>query len=104
MLIGGPASNRPNCESCRTRICRCRDLAAAAGPGTGRFRRAPALIARPRASRAGMSDPLVKRRLESGELDLPLPGSGHTATRWRKLAAFAEIDVVAGRLADAPPI
>ena len=43
-----------------------------------------------------MSDPLVKRWLDAGELDLPLPGSGQTAKRWRKLAAFAEIDVVAG--------
>ena len=48
-----------------------------------------------------MSDPLVKRWLDAGELDLPLPGSGQTAKRWRKLAAFAEIDVVAGRLAEA---
>jgi alkylation response protein AidB-like acyl-CoA dehydrogenase len=48
-----------------------------------------------------MSDALVKRWLDAGELDLPLPGSGQTAKRWRKLAAFAEIDVVAGRLAEA---
>ena len=48
-----------------------------------------------------MSDPLVKRWLDAGELDLPLPGSGQTAKRWRKLAAFAEIDVAAGRLAEA---
>jgi alkylation response protein AidB-like acyl-CoA dehydrogenase len=48
-----------------------------------------------------MSDPLVKRWLDAGELDLPLPGSGQTAKRWRKLAALAEIDVVAGRLAEA---
>jgi hypothetical protein len=48
-----------------------------------------------------MSGPLVKRWLDAGELDLPLPGSGQTATRWRKLAALAEIDVVAGRLAEA---
>jgi hypothetical protein len=26
-----------------------------------------------------MSDPLVKRWLEAGEFDLPLPGSGQTA-------------------------
>ena len=39
--------------------------------------------------------------LDAGELDLPLPGSGQTANRWRKLAAFAEIDVVAARLAEA---
>jgi hypothetical protein len=48
-----------------------------------------------------MSDPLVKRWLDAGELDLPLPGSGQTAKRWRKLAAFAEIDIVAVRLAEA---
>jgi hypothetical protein len=48
-----------------------------------------------------MSEPLVKRWLDAGELDLPLPGSGETAKRWRKLAAFAEIDVVEGRLAEA---
>jgi alkylation response protein AidB-like acyl-CoA dehydrogenase len=48
-----------------------------------------------------MSTPLVQRWLDAGELDLPLPGSGQTAKRWRKLAAFAEIDVVAGRLAEA---
>jgi alkylation response protein AidB-like acyl-CoA dehydrogenase len=48
-----------------------------------------------------MSDALVKRWLDAGELDLPLPGSGQTAKRWRKLGAFAEIDVVAGRLAEA---
>jgi alkylation response protein AidB-like acyl-CoA dehydrogenase len=48
-----------------------------------------------------MSDALVKRWLDAGELDLPLPGSGQTAKRWSKLAAFAEIDVVAGRLAEA---
>ncbi len=48
-----------------------------------------------------MSDPLVKRWLDAGELDLPLPGSGQTAKRWRKLAALAEIDVVAARLAEA---
>jgi hypothetical protein len=30
-----------------------------------------------------MSDPLVKRWLDAGELDLPLPGSGQTAKRWR---------------------
>ena len=48
-----------------------------------------------------MSDPLVKRWLDAGELDLPLPGSGQTAKRWRKQAAFADIDVVAGRLAEA---
>jgi alkylation response protein AidB-like acyl-CoA dehydrogenase len=44
---------------------------------------------------------LVRRWLEAGELHLPLPGSGRTASRWCKLAALAENDVVAGRLAEA---
>jgi alkylation response protein AidB-like acyl-CoA dehydrogenase len=44
---------------------------------------------------------LVRRWLAAGELDLPLPGSGHTAYRWRRLAELTEIDVVAGRLAEA---
>jgi hypothetical protein len=48
-----------------------------------------------------MNDPLIKRWLDAGELELPLPGMGQTAKRWRKLAAFAEIDVVAARLAEA---
>ena len=48
-----------------------------------------------------MSAELVRRWLEAGELDLPVPGSGHTATRWSKLAALTEHDVVAGRLAEA---
>lgn len=44
---------------------------------------------------------LVSRWLAAGELDLPLPGSGATAARWRRLSELAEIDVVAGRLAEA---
>ncbi|KAA0092690.1 acyl-CoA dehydrogenase [Mycolicibacterium sp. P1-18] len=44
---------------------------------------------------------LVRRWLDAGELDLPLPGSGRTAARWWKLAALTENDVVAGRLAEA---
>jgi hypothetical protein len=44
---------------------------------------------------------LVQRWLDSGQLDLPLPGSGRTLLRWRKLADLSEIDVVAGRLAEA---
>jgi len=44
---------------------------------------------------------LVWRWLETGELDLPAPGSGQTARRWLKLAALTERDVVAGRLAEA---
>ncbi len=44
---------------------------------------------------------LVERWLAAGELDLPLPGSGRTAHRWRRLAELTEADVVAGRLAEA---
>lgn len=48
-----------------------------------------------------MTAALVRRWLDAGELDLPAPGSGRTGTRWWKLAALAEHDVVAGRLAEA---
>jgi alkylation response protein AidB-like acyl-CoA dehydrogenase len=48
-----------------------------------------------------MTVELVWRWLDAGELDLPAPGSGHTGRRWAKLAALAEHDVVAGRIAEA---
>ena len=48
-----------------------------------------------------MSAALVWNWLASGALDLPLPGGGDTATRWRRLAAVTETDIVAGRLAEA---
>ncbi len=48
-----------------------------------------------------MTAALVRRWLEAGELQLPAPGSGRTTSRWWKLAAMAENDVVAGRLAEA---
>jgi hypothetical protein len=48
-----------------------------------------------------MSAALMRHWLDTGVLDLPLPGSGGTATRWRTLTALTEIDVVAGRLAEA---
>ncbi|KMO76926.1 acyl-CoA dehydrogenase family protein [Mycolicibacterium chlorophenolicum] len=48
-----------------------------------------------------MSTGLVTEWLVSGELDLPLPGRGSTALRWQRLAAMAEVDVTAGRLAEA---
>ncbi|GLP73967.1 acyl-CoA dehydrogenase [Mycobacterium antarcticum] len=48
-----------------------------------------------------MTAALVRRWLEAGELDLPAPGSGRTGSRWWKLAAMSENDVVAGRLAEA---
>jgi hypothetical protein len=48
-----------------------------------------------------MSATLVSKWLASGALDLPLPGGGDTATRWRRLAGLTEADIVAGRLAEA---
>jgi len=43
----------------------------------------------------------IEKWLRSGELDLPLPGSGATLRRWQRLAELTELDVVAGRLAEA---
>ena len=48
-----------------------------------------------------MSAGTVQRWLDAGELNLPLPGSGDTVTRWRTLGGLCELDVVAGRLAEA---
>ena len=48
-----------------------------------------------------MTSGLLSRWLDSGALDLPLPGGGETARRWRRLAELAEVDVVAARLAEA---
>ena len=44
---------------------------------------------------------VVRHWLEAGRLDLPMPGSGRTAERWRTLARLAEEDVVSARLAEA---
>jgi alkylation response protein AidB-like acyl-CoA dehydrogenase len=44
---------------------------------------------------------LVRHWLGSGQLELPLPASGHTAERWQRLALLAEEDVVAARIAEA---
>ncbi len=44
---------------------------------------------------------LVGQWVSAGMLDLPLPGSGETAARFHRLAALAEMDLVAGRLAEA---
>jgi alkylation response protein AidB-like acyl-CoA dehydrogenase len=44
---------------------------------------------------------LIGRWLESGALDLPLPGTGATVQRWHRLAELTATDVVAGRLAEA---
>jgi alkylation response protein AidB-like acyl-CoA dehydrogenase len=48
-----------------------------------------------------MTDALVLEWLRTAQLQLPLPGSGHTAQRWDRLARLSEIDVVSGRLAEA---
>ncbi len=48
-----------------------------------------------------MTAGLVSEWLAAGALDLPLPGRGATAQRWQRLAALAEADVTAGRLAEA---
>jgi alkylation response protein AidB-like acyl-CoA dehydrogenase len=44
---------------------------------------------------------LVLEWLRAGQLQLPLPGSGRTAQRWHRLSQLTEVDVVAGRLAEA---
>ncbi len=48
-----------------------------------------------------MTAALVLDWLRAGHLQLPLPGSGRTAQRWRRLSELTEVDVVAGRLAEA---
>lgn len=48
-----------------------------------------------------MTPALVEQWLSSGDVDLPLPGHGATASRWQRLTALAEVDVTAGRLAEA---
>jgi len=48
-----------------------------------------------------MSAGVIRHWSESGRLDLPMPGSGRTAERWRRLAQLAEEDIVAARLAEA---
>ncbi|MBI3212267.1 MAG: acyl-CoA dehydrogenase family protein [Mycobacterium sp.] len=48
-----------------------------------------------------MTAGVVRHWLESGRLDLPLPASGHTADRWRRLQLLAQEDIVAARIAEA---
>lgn len=48
-----------------------------------------------------MTAGLLRRWLDSGALDLPLPGGGQTARRWHRLAQLAEVDIDAARLAEA---
>jgi hypothetical protein len=40
------------------------------------------------------------RLAQSGELDLPTPGHGHTPTRWAALAALGRRDLTLARLAE----
>lgn len=48
-----------------------------------------------------MSIRLLRQWLASGSVDVPLPGSGQTVVRFQQLARLAEMNVVAGRLAEA---
>ena len=48
-----------------------------------------------------MTAGLVGHWLASGRLELPLPASGATAQRWHRLAALAQEDIVAARIAEA---
>ena len=48
-----------------------------------------------------MNAGLLRQWHASGALELPLPGGGATALRWRRLAEMTETDIVAGRLAEA---
>lgn len=42
----------------------------------------------------------LRRLVRSGELELPLPGGGHTPARWAALAALGRRDLTLGRLAE----
>jgi alkylation response protein AidB-like acyl-CoA dehydrogenase len=44
---------------------------------------------------------LVRHWLAASALDVPLPGSGATAQRWRRLSELAQDDLVAARLVEA---
>ena len=44
---------------------------------------------------------LVRHWIDTDRLTLPLPGSGGTTERWRRLASLAEEDLVAARIAEA---
>lgn len=48
-----------------------------------------------------MTAGLVMHWLESGRLELPLPASGRTAERWKRLTELAEDNIVAARVAEA---
>ncbi len=42
----------------------------------------------------------LRRKLRAGDLDLPLPGSGHTVRRWAALAGWGGCDLSLARLAE----
>jgi alkylation response protein AidB-like acyl-CoA dehydrogenase len=48
-----------------------------------------------------MTAGLVQHWLDSGRLEMPLPASGNTVERWQRLAALAEDDIAAARIAEA---
>lgn len=48
-----------------------------------------------------MTAGLIKHWLDSGRLELPLPASGRTLERWRRLSLLAEEDIVAARIVEA---
>ena len=48
-----------------------------------------------------MTAALVRHWIDTDRLKVPLPGSGHTTERWRRLASLAEDDLVAARIAEA---
>jgi alkylation response protein AidB-like acyl-CoA dehydrogenase len=65
----------------------------------------PAAIVRPGfgadSGESSVTAGLMRHWLESGRLELPLPGSGRTAERWRRLGLLAEENIVAARIAEA---
>ncbi len=47
-----------------------------------------------------MTAGVIRHWLESGRLEMPLPGSGRTYERWQRLGQLAEDDIVAARIAE----
>lgn len=50
---------------------------------------------------AGSVGDVLRRALDAGALDLPLPGAGRTLQRWEALAELSAADLTLGRLAEA---
>ena len=96
-------------ESAHMRIHRDAKLSVATsarrrGPRTRRLRRASARTSSRRAGarQARRHDRRIDRQwLDSGALDLPLPGGGDTAQRWRRLAELPRSTSSRRRLAEA---